>query len=182
VEVIIYRNIKGNFHPKAFEWWKSFTNLLGFMLDEKATKNTNTITVYQDQKVATFTIFHTEPEPHLCLNYLRLKPADPQLAKLIDSLIQHMSLSGEKHIIDESIRISTFFIEGKVVSADHNDDRSKFDLLLLRETIFGFVHLSLDRMIEFQCSGNLEGVAEIKGTLSHYKTFLIKLNEQIDTK
>ena len=92
------------------------------MLDEHVTKNTSTITVYRREEAATFTIFHSESEPHLCLDYLRLEPADPQLVKLIDSLIQYMSLSGEKHIIDESVRTSTFFNEGKVVNADHSNE------------------------------------------------------------
>ena len=182
MKVVIYRNIKGKFQPKAFKWWKSFASLLGFTLDEHVTKNTSTITVYRREEAATFTIFHSESEPHLCLDYLRLEPADPQVVKLMDSLIQYMSLSGEKHIIDESVRISTFFNEGKVVNADHSDDLSKFELLLLRETIFGFVHLSLDRMVEFQRSGNLERVAEIKETISHYQKLLNKLNEQINSK
>jgi hypothetical protein len=182
MQVVIYRNIKGDFQPKAFKWWKSFASLLGFMLDEHVTKNTSTIIVYRREEAATFTIFHSESEPHLCLDYLRLEPADPQLVKLIDSLIQHMSLSGEKHIIDESVHTLTFFKEGKVVNANHSDDLSKFELLLIRETIFGFVHLSLDRMIEFQRSGNLERAAEIKETISHYQKWLNKLNEQINSK
>jgi hypothetical protein len=182
VEVVIYRNIKGEFQPIAFKWWKSFASLLGFMLDEHVTKNTSTITVYRIDKAATFTIFHSGPEPHLCLDYLRLEPADPQLVKLIDCLIQRMSLSGEKHIIHESVRTSTFFNEGKVVNANHSDDLSKFELLLIRETIFGFVHLSLDRMIEFQHSGNLERVAEVLKNISHYQKCLDKLNEQINSK
>ena len=72
-----------------------------------------------------------------------------------------MSLSGEKHIIHKSVRTSTFFNEGKVVNADLSNEISKFELLLIRETIFGFIHLSLDRMIEFQRSGNLEKVDEV---------------------
>jgi hypothetical protein len=182
VEVVIYRNIKGDFQPKAFKWWKSFASLLGFMLDEYVTKNTSTITIYRREEAATFTIFHSESESQLCLDYLRLQPADPQLVKLIDGLIQHMSLSGEKHIIDESVRTSTFFNGGKVVNADLSNDLSKFELLLIRETIFGFIHLSLDRMIEFQHSGNWEREAEVLKNISHYQKWLDKLNEEINSK
>jgi hypothetical protein len=182
VEVVIYRNIKGDFQHKAFKWWKSFASLLGFMLDEHVTKNTSTITVYRREEAATFTIFHSESESQLCLDYLRLQPADPKLVKLIDGLIQHMSLSGEKHIIDESVRTSTFFNGGKVVNADLSNDLSKFELLLIRETIFGFIHLSLDRMIEFQQSGNSERLAEVLKNISHYQKWLDKLNEQINSK
>ena len=182
LKTIIYRNIKGKFRPESFKVWKSFANLLGFMLDEHITKNTSTITVYRGEEAATFTIFHSESEPHLFLDYLRLEPADPQLVKLLDHLILHMSLSGEKHKIDEANRISSFFHEGKVVNTNHRNIQSKFELLLVRETIFGFVYLSLDRMIEAQRSGYLERVAEIKETISHYEELLNKLNEQIDPK
>ena len=182
MQVVIYRNIKGNFQSQAFKWWKSFASLLGFMVDEHVTKNTNTITIYKGKEAATFTIFHAESNPHLCLDYLRLEPADPQLVKLIDSLIRDMSLSGEKHIIDESVRTCTFFNEGKVVNTDHSDEQSKFELLLIRETIFGFVHLSLDRMIEFQRSGNLEKIDEIKKNIVDYQKWLNQLTEKINSK
>jgi hypothetical protein len=152
------------------------------MLDEHYTKNTSTLTIYRKEETAIFTIFHYDSEPHFCLDYLRLEPAAPQLVKLIDSLIQYMSLTGEKHTIDESVRKSTFFNEGKVVKTNKNDDFSKFELLLLRETIFGFIHLSLDRMVEFQRSGNLKEVAEIKENISQHHNFLTKLNEQINLK
>ena len=66
--------------------------------------------------------------------------------------------------------------------ADLSNDLSKFELLLIRETIFGFIHLSLDRMIEFQHSGNLEKVAEVLKNISHYQKWLDKLNEQINSK
>ncbi len=182
MEIVIYRNIEGKFQPEVFKEWQSFASLLGFMLDEHFTKNTSTITVYRREETAIFTIFHYDSEPHFCLDYLRLKPADPQLVKLMDSLIQYMSLSGEKHTIDESFRKSTFFKEGKVVNADKNNNFSKFELLLLRETILGFIHLSLDRMVEFRRTGNLKGVAEIKEIISQHHKFLTKLNEQIDPK
>lgn len=181
MKVVIYRNIKGKFQPKSFELWKSFARQLGFTLGEHVTKNTRTITVYPREEV-TFTIFRSKLEPHLCLDYLRLEPANSKVIKLIDSLIQYISLSGEKQILEESERISTFFNEGKVVNADHSYDLSKFELLLLRETIFGFVHLSLDSMVKFQRSGNLERIAEIKTTFSDYQKLLNKLNEQINSK
>lgn len=180
MQVVIYRNIKGNFQSEAYEWWKSYANLLEFMIDEHNTENTSTITVYQGETTATFTIFNSESGPHLCLDYLRLEPANPQLVKLIDYLIQDMNLSGEKHIIHESVRTYTFFEEGKVVNTVHSNESSKFELLLIRETIFGLVHLSLDRMIEFQRLGNLDKVAEIKETFDDYRKILNKLTEQIN--
>ena len=67
------------------------------------------------------------------------------------------------------------------MNADLSNDLSKFELLLIRETIFGFIHLSLDRMIEFQHSGNLEKVAEVLKNISHYQKWLDKLNEQINS-
>ena len=102
MKVVIYRNIKGKFQPKSFELWKSFARQLGFMLDEHFTKNTSTITVYPREETAIFTIFRYDSEPHLCLDYLRLKPANSKVIKLIDSLIQYISLSGEKQILEES--------------------------------------------------------------------------------
>ena len=68
------------------------------------------------------------------------------------------------------------------MNADKNNNFSKFELLLLRETILGFIHLSLDRMVEFRRTGNLKGVAEIKEIISQHHKFLTKLNEQIDPK
>ncbi len=112
--IVIYRNIKGIFEPTAFELWKSYASLFGCRLNEYTTKNNRTITVYRKEENAAFTIFHSEPEPYLYLDYLRLEPADPQLVKLIDRLIYQMSLSGEKQVIGESIRASTFFNKGKV--------------------------------------------------------------------
>ncbi len=181
MKTIIYRNIKGKFQPESFKEWKSFANLLGFMLDEHSTKNTSTVTVYRGEEAATFTIFHSESESHLSLDYLRLEPADPQLVELLDHLIFQMSLSGEKYRIDEDHRITSFFHEGKVVHTNHRNILSKFELLLERETILGFVHLSLDRMIEAQRSGYLERAAEIKETISEYEELLNKLNELIDS-
>ena len=182
MKTIIYRNIKGKFQPESFKVWKSFANLLGFMLDEHSTKNTSTVTVYWREEAATFTIFHSESESHLYLDYLRLEPADPQLVKLLDHLILHMSLSGERHKIDGANRITSFFHGGKVMNTAHRNILSKFELLLERETIFGFVHLALDRMIEAHRLGNLERAAEIKETISHYEELLNKLNEQIGPK
>ena len=172
--------LKGIFNTKPTNRWKSFANQLGFKIDEHNTKNTSTITVYQGETAATFTIFSSVSGPHFSLDYLRLEPVNPQLVKLIDCLIQDMSLSGEKHIIHESVRTYTFFKEGKVVNANHSDESSKFELLLIRETIFGLVHLSLDRMIEFQRLGNLDKVEEIKETFEDYRRWLNKLTEQIN--
>lgn len=180
--VVIYQNIKGIFEPSAFELWKSYVSLFGCRLDENTTKNARTITVYRKEENAAFTIFHSETEPHIYLDFLRLEPASQQLVKLIDRLIYQMGLSGEKQIISEFVRASTFFNKGKVVKADPIDDSPKFELLLLRETIYGFIHLSLDNMIEFKRSGNLEKVEEIKETISNYQKQLTKLIEQINTK
>lgn len=183
MEVGIYRNIKGKFQAKSFKLWKSYAHSQKFIIDEHATKSTHTITVYQKKAktaAATFIIFHSKPDPLLCLDYLRIEPADPQLFNLIDSLIEGMRLSGEKHIINESYRTSTIFTEGKAMNLDHFYDHSKLELLIQRETIFGCVHLSLDRMIEFQRSGNDERAASIKNTLSDYQKMLKKLNEQIN--
>lgn len=182
MDVVVYRNIKGKFQSKAYKWWKSFVSLLGFSLEEHHTKNTRTITIHRKEVLAAFTIYNYNLEPVLYLDYLRLEPADPQLVKLIDCLIQNMNLSGEKHSIEESARTCTFFIEGNVQYVDHTEDLSKFDLLLLKETILGFVHLSLDYLVEFQRSDKQDKVTEIKETLSHYQKFLTKLNEQIKQK
>ena len=180
MQVVIYRNIKGDFQYEAYDRWKSFANQLGFKIDEHNTKNTSTITVYQGETAATFTIFSSESGPHLCLDYLRLEPVNPQLVKLIDYLIQDMNLSGEKHMIHESVRTYTFFQEGKVVKTDDSNESSKFELLLIRETIFGLVHLSLDRMIEFQRLGHLDKVEEIKETFEDYRRWLNEITEQIN--
>ena len=180
MQVVIYRNIKGDFQYEAYELWKFFANLLGFLIEEHNTKNTSTITVYQGETAATFTIFYPESGPHLCLDYLRLKHASPQLLKLIDYLIQDLNLSGEKHMIHESVRTSTFFKEGKVVKTDDCHKSSKFELLLIRETIFGLVHLSLDRMIKFQRLGHLDKVAEIKETFEDYRRWLNQLTAEIN--
>src|SRR5690348_6917075 len=109
MQVVIYRNIKGDFQYEAYEWWKTFAHLQGFIIDEHNTKNTSTITVYQGETAATFTIFSSVSGPHLSLDYLRLEPVNPQLVKLIDYLIQEMNLFGEKHMIHESVRTSTFY-------------------------------------------------------------------------
>lgn len=180
MQVVIYRNIKGNFHSEAYEWWKIFATLLGFMIDEHNTENTRTITVYQGETETSFTIFNSESGPHLCLDYLRLEPVNPQLVKLIDYLIQDMSLSGEKHTIHESVCTCTFFQDGKAVKTDHRNESSNFDLLLMKETIFGLVHLSLDRMVEFQRLGDLDKVTEIKETLEVYRNDLNKLIKKIN--
>lgn len=180
MKIVIYRNLNGNFQFKAFKQWKSIAGQLGFQIEEHVTKNTSTITVYRDMNTATFTIFYSKSGAQLCLDYLRLEPADPQLVKLIDRLIQEMNLSGEKHTITESVRSCTFFNKGKAVDSGHIHEQSKFELLLIRETILGFVHLSLDRMIEFQRSGNLDKVTEIKESLSDYQKYLDQLTEQIN--
>ena len=180
MQVVIYRNIKGDFQYEAYEWWKTFAHLQGFIIDEHNTKNTSTITVYQGETAATFTIFSSVSDPHLSLDYLRLEPVKPQLVKLIDYLIQDLNLSGEKHMIHESVRTSTFFKKGKVVKTDDCHKSSKFELLLIRETIFGLVHLSLDRMIEFQRLGHLDKVEEIKETFEDYRRWLNQLTEQIN--
>lgn len=180
MQVVIYRSLKGNFQSEAYEWWKIFANLLGFMIDEHHTENTSTITVYQDETTASFTIYKSESDPHLRLDYLRLEPANPNLVKLIDYLIKDMNLSGEKHIIHESVRTCIFFHKGKVVDTVHRDESSKFELLLMKETIFGHVHLSLDRMIEFKRLGQLDKVADIKEALEVYRESLNQLTEQIN--
>ena len=180
MQVVIYRNIKGDFQNEAYEWWKFFANLQGFKIDEHNTKNTNTITVYKGVTAATFTIFSSVSGPHLSLDYLRLEPVNPHLVKLIDYLIQDMNLSGEKHMIHKSVRTYTLFQEGKVVKMDDRNESSKFELLLIRETIFGLVHLSLDRMIEFQRLGHLDKVGEIKETFENYRKWLNQLTEKIN--
>ena len=180
MQVVIYRNFKGNFQDETFKWWKSFAIQLGFIIEEHNTKNTSTVTVYQGETAATFTIFSSESGPHLCLDYLHLEPVSPQLVKLIDYLIQDLNLSGEKHMIHESVRTYTLFQEGKVVKMADCNESSKFELLLIRETIFGLVHLSLDRMIEFQRLGHLDKVEEIKETFEDYRRWLNEITEQIN--
>ena len=133
------------------------------------------------ETAATFTIFSSVSGPHLKLTYyLRLEPVNPHLVKLIDYLIQDMILSGEKHIIHESVRTSTFYQEGKVVNTNYSNESSKFELLLKRETIFGLVHSSLDRMIEFQRLGHFDKVEEMKETFEDYRRWLNELTEQIN--
>jgi hypothetical protein len=177
VKVVIYRNIKGIFEALNFKWWKSFASLLGFTVDEHETMNTTTITVYRGERSACFTIYRSGLEHLLCLDYLRLESEDPSFVKLFDSLIHHMSLSGEKHIIDGSLRESTYFKEGKVINSDHGDSPSRFELHLLRESIFGHVHLALDELVEAQRSGDTERVKKIKETFNHYQKQLSQLNE-----
>ena len=63
---------------------------------------------------------------------------------------------------------------------NYSNESSKFELLLIRETIFGLVHLSLDRMIEFQRLGHLDKVEEIKETFEDYRRWLNELTEQIN--
>ncbi len=75
-----------------------------------------------------------------------------------------------------------FSIKEKLVKPDDNNDLAQFELLLIRETIFGHIHLSLDNMIEYKRSGNLEKLDEIKETISHYQKLLTKLIEQINSK
>ena len=79
-------------------------------------------------------------------------------------------------MIHESERTDTFYQEGKEVNTNHSNESSKFELFLIRETIFGLVHLSLDRMIEFQRLGHLDKVEEIKETFEH----LSKMAESIN--
>ena len=130
------------------------------------------------RSAATFTIFSSESGPHLSLDYLRLEPVNPQLVNLIDYLIQEMNLSGEKHMIHESVRTYTL-LPGRESSKDMMicNESSKFELLLIRETIFGLVHLSLDRMIEFQRLGHLDKVEEIKETFEDYRRWLNEITE-----
>ena len=180
MQVVIYRNIKGDFQYEAYDRWKSFANQLGFKIDEHNTKNTSTITVYQGETAAIFTIFSSESAPQLCLDYLRLDPVSPQLVNLIDYLIEEMNLFGEKHMIHESVRTYTLFQEGKVVKMADCNKSSKFELLLIRETIFGLVHLSLDRMIEYQRLGQLDKAEEIKETFEDYRRWLNEITEQIN--
>ena len=73
-----------------------------------------------------------------------------------------------------------FYQEGKVVNTNDSNESSKFELLLIRETIFGLVHLSLDRMIEFQRLGHLDKVEEIKETFEDYRRWLNEITEQIN--
>ncbi|WP_338473037.1 hypothetical protein R4Z10_10110 [Niallia sp. XMNu-256] len=182
MKVVIYRNIKGVFQSEVYKWWKSFASKLGFMLEEHAMKNTRTITVFREEEEATFMIFHSKIEPQLYLNYLRIETEDPLLVELFDRLIQRMSLSGEKHIIENSVRTSTFFKEGLMIDKELTNNRSKFELKLIKETILGFIHLSLDRMVEIQRSGNMEKITEIKETIASYQEWLNKINEEINSK
>ena len=170
-------NIKGDFEYEAYEWSKTVAHLQGFKIDEHNTKNTSTITVYQGETAATFTIFSSVSGPHLRLDYLRLEPVNPHLVKLIDSLIKEMNLFGEKHMIHESVHTSIFFQEGKVVNTRIIVIKvSKFELLLIRETIFDIVHLSLDRIIKFQRLGHLDKVEGIKETFEDYRRWLNEIN------
>ena len=66
------------------------------------------------------------------------------------------------------------------MNTNHSNESSKFELLLIRETIFGLVHLSLDRMIEFQRLGHLDKVEEIKETFEDYRRWLNEITEQIN--
>ena len=66
------------------------------------------------------------------------------------------------------------------MNTNYSNESSKFELLLIRETIFGLVHLSLDRMIEFQRLGHLDKVEEIKETFEDYRRWLNEITEQIN--
>ncbi len=178
VKVVVFREIKGKIQTHALKSWLSLVNLLGFMLDEHETKNTKTITAYRSGDKVTFTIFRSKSEPFLYLDYIRLEPADPELVNIIDILIDKLCLSGEKHIIDDSVHLSVLFNEGKVINNDNNEF-DNFESLLLRETIYGLVHLCLDRIIEYKHAGSLEKVEEMKETLSKCQKCLILINKRI---
>ena len=180
MQVVIYRNIKGDFQYEAYDRWKSFANQLGFKSMNITQKTLAPLPYIKVKTAAIFTIFSSESAPQLRLDYLRLEPVKPQLVKLIDYLIQDLNLSGEKHMIHESVRTYTFFQEGKVVKMADCNKSSKFEFLLIRETIFGLVHLSLDRMIEFQCLGHLDKVEEIKKTFEDYRRWLNEITKQIN--
>ncbi|MEC0694962.1 hypothetical protein [Bacillus atrophaeus] len=178
MKVVVFREIKGKIQTHALKSWLSLVNLLGFMLDEHETKNTKTITVYRSGDKVTFTIFHSKSEPFLYLDYIRIEPADTELVNIIDILIDKLCLSGEKHIIDDSVHLSVLFNEGKVINNDKNEFNN-FENLLLRETIYGLVHLCLDRMIEYKHAGSLEKVEEMKETLSKCQKCLMIINKRI---
>jgi hypothetical protein len=145
------------------------------------TINTVTITVYLKEKSASFLIYRSGSHYQLSLDYFRLEFSDLPLANFIDLLIYDKRLSGEKHIIKTgSFTEFTYFHEGKVVDSDKNISPSHFDLFLLREAIFGHVHLALDELIQAQRLGDTEKVNKIKQTLNRYQKQIANLNEQLN--
>jgi hypothetical protein len=181
VEAVIYRNIKGVIEAIDLNWWKSYANQLELNLTEHVTKNTNTLTFYLNEESASFTIYRSGSTHELCLDYLRLEyENNSQMVKLIDSLIYDMRLSGEKHIISAGpLCESTYFKKGKAINSDHADSSTSFELHLMKEAIFGHVHLALDDLINAQRSGDREKEEKIKKIFNLYQKQLAELNEQI---
>lgn len=180
MEVVIYRNIKGIIEDQDIEWWRSFAKKFGINVTEQSTPNTTTLTFYWNDNTVNITIYRLGNKHELSLDYLRLEPGDFPLVQLIDSVIYHMHLSGEKHINkDDDYCHSTFIIDGRVIKPDQDDFLFQFEQKLLKETIFGHIHLALDELIKAQRSGNTERVQEIKESFHHYHKKLSDINKQL---
>lgn len=180
VPVIIYRSIRGFIEEIDIKWWKSFAAQLGLKFHEHTTANTTTITVCQGAKTASFTMYRLGSKLEITLDYLRLEPKETMLAELVDYLIHHLKLSGEKHIIDSGQFIgSTFFDEGKVVKKHNDYSDHQFEQYLLKEIIFGKVHLALDHLVIAQHLGDSETVQKIKDMINNYQKQLEQIDEQL---
>jgi hypothetical protein len=182
VEDVIYRNLKGFIKFIDFKWWKSFADRLGIIVYTKTTKNSTYFTIYRGGKSVSFTINRLGSANEIILDYMRLESEDTPLAILIDCLIYHLKLSGEKTIVKSgSIIKSTYFDKGIVVNLDYEDPVSQFELYLIKETIFGYVHLALDKLIEARRAGDLVRIKQVKESLLYYQAQLAQLNEQLQS-
>lgn len=182
MEDVIYRNIKGFIKVIDFKWWKSFANRLGIKVFTKETGSSTCFNIYRGSKSVSFTINQLESTNEILLDYMQLEHEDTPLVILIDCLIYHLKLSGEKTILKSgSIIKSTYFNKGSVVNLDYNDPLSQFELYLMKETIFGYVHLAIDEFIEARRAGDLVKIKHVKESFLYYQAKLTQLNEQLQS-
>jgi hypothetical protein len=182
LKAVIYRNIKGTVEFQNLKMLMAKAHQCGLNLEKRSnTVNTETLTLYGNNQEVNLSLYRSDKQFKIFIDYLRLEPAEFSLISFIDFLISHIRSSGEKHIIHvNSLRETIIFHEGKAENHQSAFNQlEQFELLLLKESLYGHVHLDIDKLISALRAGDSDSEKRIRESLNSYKQYLNWINEQL---
>jgi hypothetical protein len=180
VEVVVYRNVKGNIEKFDKNWIYSLAAEYDLKVEHHNKTNTNTLIFRQGKTSVNMTISSKDSTLELKLDYIRLESKYTNIIKLLDFLIYQFKLSGERYIYKNNHFVDLiYFKEGKALNREHPSSEYQFEQYLLKEAIYGHINLALDELIEVQRSGNTDRADKLKEKIKYYQEQLVQINNKL---
>lgn len=184
-EIVIFRNVDGEFSRDDLLSWKKRVHKLGLFPNEKIRGKMIGLSLIHNEETITFYLYELGANYQLHLDYLRVKQGDGRLVNAIESLIQTARLRAEKFSSGRGELWRTLYVNGLVMDEGPFIERRMgpdFDLRISREVLMGHIYLTMDKYMEARTSGNRMMEEECRKILQEFVRELSKVDEVLQSR